>query len=196
MNNITLYKANEDILCIMHNVHSIGWSSLRELSIQRILYLSKVLYYFVHKDDSNIFDYYHFTTTLLGPYSQLISSSIVDLEANEYLEEENNGEIILLKNYPSNFDQVKLEWLTTIIYILGKYGEKRIFGFILKDPVYQDSVDNNSQKDLDTSPDNRTIIILKQFEEAFQKTLKDTSMISSKEYLELYFDYVFSLIIK
>lgn len=48
MTNKELYYANEDILYIVENVKSIGWNSIKEQSIQRIVYLSKVLYTFTH----------------------------------------------------------------------------------------------------------------------------------------------------
>ena len=79
MTNKELYYANEDILYIVENVKSIGWNSIKEQSIQRIVYLSKVLYTFTHSG-KNIFDYYHFSPSLYGPFSGLIENSIIFLK--------------------------------------------------------------------------------------------------------------------
>ena len=79
MTNKELYYANEDILYIVENVKSIGWNSIKEQSIQRIVYLSKVLYTFTHSG-KNIFDYYHFSPSLYDPFSGLIENSIIFLK--------------------------------------------------------------------------------------------------------------------
>lgn len=51
----SLYDANSDILYLIENTKNIGWVSLKEQSIQRVLYLSKVLYTFANHTE-NIFN--------------------------------------------------------------------------------------------------------------------------------------------
>jgi len=194
MNNKFLYDANSDILFIAHNVKHIGWVTIKEQSIQRIIYLSKVLYSFTH-DDENIFDYYHFSKTLHGPYAVIIRDSISFLKSNKFLNFI-EGSIEAVKDSPITLDSTKSGWLQAIILILGKYGENRIFGFTINDPLYKEAVDTNSQKELDaSSPENTTIQVLNDFKIAFEETLNTTAQISKEEYLDLYFEYVFSQII-
>lgn len=197
MNNTELYYANEDVLCVMHHVKVIGWNSIKEQSVQRIMYLSKVLYSFTHTDN-NIFDYYHFSVSLYGPYSSLIENSAIYLKSALYLKEDENSNILYNRESPSkNIDKNKEQWIKTIILILGKYGENRIFGFTINDPLYKEAVETNQQRELDTSsPENKTIKVLNEFKSAFEETLQDTSFISADEYLDLYFEYIFSQIIK
>lgn len=196
MNNNELYYANEDVLCIMHHVKTIGWNSIKEQSVQRIMYLSKVLYSFTHTN-ANIFDYYHFSVSLYGPYSNLIENSIIYLKSGLYLIEDENGSIIYSRENPSEeIDVNKGKWIKTVILILGKYGENRIFGFTINDPLYKEAVETNQQRELDaSSPENKTIKVLNEFRLAFEETLSDTSSISSEEYIDLYFEYIFSQII-
>lgn len=194
MTNNFLYDANSDILFIAHNVKHIGWRTIKEQSIQRIMYLSKVLYSFTHNDD-NIFDYYHFSITLHGPYSVLIRNSIINLKSNRFLNL-NEGSLQAIRESPTGLESEKENWLKSIILILGKYGENRIFGFTINDPLYKEAVDTNSQRELDTSsPENTTIKVLNDFKAAFEETLSTTEQISPEEYLDLYFEYVFSQII-
>lgn len=194
MTNKFLYDANSDILFIAHNVKHIGWVTIKEQSIQRIIYLSKVLYSFTH-DDENIFDYYHFSITLHGPYSVLIRNSIINLKSNRFFNL-NEGSLQAIRESPTGLESTKENWLKSIILILGKYGENRIFGFTINDPLYKEAVDTNSQRELDTSsPENTTIKVLNDFKTAFEETLSTTEQISPEEYLDLYFEYVFSQII-
>lgn len=192
-----LYYANDDVLCIMHHLKSIGWISIKEQSIQRIIYLSKVLYSFTHADD-NIFNYYHFSVSLYGPYSSLIENSVTYLKSGFYLKEDEDGNVMIVRENPTQEHDVnKQNWIKTIILILGKYGENRIFGFTINDPLYKEAVETNLQRELDTSlPENKTIKVLNSFKLAFENTLQNTDSISSEEYLDLYFEYVFSQIIK
>lgn len=196
-NRIEMYHANEDILCIMKNAKLIGWRSIKEQSIQRIMYLSKVLYSFTHSDD-NKYDYYHFSIDLYGPFSALINNSIIFLKSSQYLVDNFEGKLEISRDNDSLvFDQDKDKWIKTIILILGKYGEHRIFAFTIYDPLYKEAVETNQLRVLDTSSvENKTIKVLKAFKKAFEETLKDTSTISAEEYLDLYFEYIFSQIIK
>lgn len=192
-----LYKANDDIIGLMKLVKNIGWSSIREQSIQRTLYLTKVLYTFISEKEDNLFKDYNFSVSVAGPYSSLIYRSIIDLKAREILVEDKEGKIKLVdSNYKTDENSEKYKWLKIIIHILGLYGESKIFGFTINDPLYKEGIETNIQKVLDTSSlENKTVKVLNDFKSAFEDTLDDVSNISREEYLELYFEYIFSKII-
>lgn len=190
-----LIRANEDIVTVTTIAKSMGWGAVSEQSFQRILYLVQVLYSFKHEGE-NIFSYYHFTVTTFGPYSDLIERSLVFLKSSSILREEEEGLVLnTKKEIPLNKD--KVEWLKTVMYMLGKYGEKRLFGFIVNDPSYENATQTNNVDSIDTSsPDSETIKVLKDFKVAFEQSIEDTSAISDEKYIELYFEYIFSEIIK
>ena len=89
----------------------------------------------------------------------------------------------------------KQKWIDVIFLILGKYGESKIFSFIINDPQYEQSVKANLSSEISTDLENDTLKVLHDFKNAFEKTLVDTSTISKEEYISLYFDYLFSQII-
>ena len=190
-----LIRANEDIVTVTTIAKSMGWGAVSEQSFKRILYLVQVLYSFKHEGE-NIFSYYHFTVTTFGPYSDLIERSLVFLKSSSILREEEGGLVLnTKKEIPLNKD--KVEWLKTVMYMLGKYGEKRLFGFIVNDPSYENATQTNNVDSIDTSsPDSETIKVLKDFKVAFEQSIEDTSAISDEKYIELYFEYIFSEIIK
>ena len=195
-NTKELLRANNDIIVLMQIIKNISWTSLREQSVQRTLYLAKVLYTFVYEKETNLFSDYHFSVSISGPYSELISRSLLDLKRREILNEDKEGNISLGNADFEIEDEVnKISWLKTIIYILGLYGENKIFSFTINDPLYKEAIETNSQKELDTSPENKTVRILNEFKNSFEETLDSVSNISKEEYLELYFEYVFSKII-
>lgn len=189
-----LISANEDIVTVSIIAKRMGWKAVSEQSFQRILYLVQVLYSFKHEGE-NIFSYYHFTVTTFGPYSDLIERSLVFLKSSFKLREEEGG-LILSSKKEIPLNQEKVEWLKTVMYMLGKYGEKRLFGFIINDPSYENASQTNNVDGIDTSSDSETLKVLKDFKVAFEQTLEDTSAISDEKYIELYFEYVFSEIIK
>ena len=190
-----LIRANEDIVTVSTVAKRMGWGAVSEQSFQRILYLVQVLYSFKHEGE-NIFSYYHFTVTTFGPYSDLIERSLVFLKSSSKLREEEGG-LVLCSKKEIPLNQEKVEWLRTVMYMLGKYGEKRLFGFIVNDPSYENASQTNNVGGIDTSSaDSETIKVLKDFKIAFEQTLDDTSAISDEKYIELYFEYVFSEIIK
>ena len=192
-----VYRANSDILFLLDSVNQIGWNSLREQSVHRILYISKVLYLFANSGEINVFQDYSFSISDSGPFSELVNSSLIDLKSREMISEDDKGEIrIADKDFEFTPDQARALWLKTIVYILGTYGESKIFNFTIRDPLYQEAVETNSQKELDTSEKNLTITVLNSFKDAFEETLETTSSIDKNEYLELYFEYIFSKIIK
>ena len=89
----------------------------------------------------------------------------------------------------------KVRWIIRILLILGKYGESKIFSFIVNDPLYDKSVKANVDAEIDINPENYTLQVLNDFRKAFEETIVDTSSISKEEYISLYFDFLFSKII-
>ena len=197
---IKLFEVNSDISILFRKIDEIGWDEIRESSIHRILYLSSVLYSFIDNRDKNAFNNYHFSLTPTGPYSEIIERSLVFLKSREIIVEENGG---LLTIDTENLPKVEVErnakrneWFQTVMYILGLYGESKIFGFIIQDPQYKNDFRRNSQTEIDITAENKSVQTLNAFKKAFEETLDDVTGISQKEYLELYFEYVFSRIIK
>lgn len=206
-NNIKeLYSTNDDIIFILNTGLKIGWEEIKPQSINRIIYLSKVLYTFVNNAEPNIINYYHFTSNSSGPFSSIINKSIAYLESNEFTSLDSVGIKLTIpseslnKILDSSFDDVKKqkqEWYKIIMLLLGKYGENKIFSFTINDPLYIENIQSNDPKEIDfESSENKTLNVLNSFKDAFEKSINDTSSISREEYLELYFDYVFSQIIK
>ena len=169
-----LYRANDDIIDLLHLIKNIGWKTIREQSIQRLIYLSKVLYSFVYETNINPYEEYHFSVSVSGPYSELIKRSILDLKVREVIEESQEGDIKLIDNqYKLSENENKIEWLKIIVYIIGLYGESKIFSFTINDPLYKEAVETNSQKELNASAENITIKVLKEFKLAFEETLEN-----------------------
>lgn len=198
----TLTTVNSDILSLANITSKIGWDSIRENSVFRILYLATVLYSFMHPDKQNPFSkVYHFDIDVTGPYSEEIKKSLVFLESNDYLTRYEN-------KFKVNFDRSvnlasietereKEDWFKIIIHLLGLYGESKIYDFVIRDPQYQDYLERNVPKELNTTEDNETIKLLTRFRKSFEKALGDkANIIDDKEYLKLYFEYVFSKILK
>jgi hypothetical protein len=196
---VDLFEVNSDLLDLFKIANEIGWSEFREPSIHRILYLSSVLYSFMNKEDDLAYANYHFSLSLTGPYSEIIDRSITDLKRREIIIEDKPGNLSIdFNNIKEIFssENSKIKWFRIIVYILGLYGEERVFGFVIQDPQYIDDFQRNSQKELDISDQNKTIDILNRFKIAFEETLNDVSEIDDREYLELYFEYIFGKIIK
>lgn len=195
-NRERLMSANVDLMTIIAHTKKMGWDSIGSNSLQRIVYLMKVLYAFNH-DDENVFGLYHFNVSVFGPYSELINNSLTFLLATQRLTGEREGDVRL--NSVDGVDAMpdeKIKWIDTVLLILGKFGESKIFSFIVNDPLYDQSVKSNSDSEIDINPENYTLRVLNDFKKAFEDTLEDTSSISKEEYISLYFDYLFSKIIK
>lgn len=193
-NREELMKANADLMTIIAHAKRIGWDSVGTNSLQRIVYMMKVLYTF-NSDDENEFVYYHFSVSLFGPYSDLVYRGLVYLLSSQRLLGDINGDVSL--NSTDGVDSIseeKIKWIDTILLILGKYGENKIFSFIVNDPLYDQSVKSNLSSEINTAPENITLKVLNDFKKAFEETL-DTSTISREEYISLYFDYLFGQII-
>ncbi len=196
MNKEELVKVNIDIMTIASHAARIGWETVNVSTLQRFIYLLKVLYSF-NSDEENIFKGYHFNVTTFGPYSELIRRSVVFLLANRYLEGEDNGEIRIISNVGvDEMSEERINWIETILLILSKFGENKIFSFIVNDPLYDISVKSNQSSEIQVTSENETLLVLNDFKKAFEETLSDTSSISKEEYISLYFDYIFSQIIK
>lgn len=199
-------RINGDVLTLIKITKEIGWERINILSITRILYLSSVLYTFKYPQEHNPFsDDYHFIVSLRGPYSGNIQISIKFLLANKFIEEikKNSGVFVLGRNpIPDLTDipyiAVKKDWFKVIIYILGIYGEEKIYDFVFRDPEYQDNIQRNAVKnELEIGPNNKTNEILERFKNSFEINLKDQNIeLDDKQYLELYFEYLFSKILK
>ncbi len=190
-----LMLANADMMTIIAHAKRIGWDTVSYNSIQRIVYMMKVLYSFNHEDE-NVFGHYHFNVSIFGPYSEMVDRSLTFLLATQRLVGERDGDVRL--NSSDGVDTLtdnKIRWIDTILLILGKYGESKIFSFIVNDPQYEYSVKSNLSSEINTNSENSTLKILNDFKKAFEDTLKDTSSISKEEYISLYFDYLFSQII-
>ncbi len=197
MNNFEkLMSANADLMTIIAHAKKMGWDSIGSNSLQRIVYLLKVLYAFNHEGD-NDFGLYHFNVSIFGPYSELVDKSLTFLLSSQRLIGEKDGDVCL--NSIDGVDAMseeKVRWIIAILLILGKYGESKIFSFIVNDPLYDKSVKANIDAEIDINPENYTLQVLNDFKKAFEDTLKDTSSISKEEYIGLYFDFLFSKIIK
>jgi uncharacterized protein YwgA len=137
MNKEELVKVNIDIMTIVSHAAKIGWGTINVSSLQRFIYLLKVLYSF-NCDEENIFEGYHFNVTMFGPYSELIRRSVVFLLTNRHLEGDDDGEIRIISNAGvDEMSEERINWIETILLILSKYGESKIFSFIINDPLWK-----------------------------------------------------------
>lgn len=197
MNKDELVKVNIDIMTIAAHARKIGWETISVSTLQRFIYLLKVLYSFINSSENNLFNQYHFNVTTFGPYSELIYRSVVFLLSTRRLEGDMDGDVkIISKDGVDEMDTERINWIDSILLILGKYGENKIFGFIVNDPLYDVSVKSNLPSEIQVTSENETLLVLNDFKKAFEDTLPDTSSISKEEYISLYFDYIFSQIIK
>jgi len=197
------YLIYTDILAIFKNASNIQWKEVRQNSIYRILYLSSVLYSFIYPDKSNPFSIYKFTVDTSGPYDSNISSALDFLIKDDYIKRTSGDDIFGLgKNSSDDIFKIdigleRFEWLKQVMNILGIYGENKIYEFIFRDPQYQTNIKSNTKQRLSTDANNETIKTLRKFQEAFEETLgSKKEAISSQTYLELYFEYIFSKILK
>ena len=58
-----LMSANADVMTIIAHARKIGWETISYNSLQRVVYMMKVLYSFCH-DEANPFGLYHFNVSL------------------------------------------------------------------------------------------------------------------------------------
>lgn len=202
MNNYSeIMLKSEDIYQLISKLTSIGWKSIRESSINRIIYLSAVLYSFRYPDDNNIFENdYKFSVTLSGPEDAEVEKALINLESNEVLEHTELGYALCLEkkiSLTTSQAERKKEWFDDISYIIGIYGEDKIFDFIYRDPEYRKSLNGNSTYNLNLGKDNATVEFLNSFKDAFEEKIVDKRIVlENKKYLELYFEYVFGKILR
>ena len=189
-------KAEEDIFGLLQQSKQIGWLKMNANTIQRIMYLLQVLYSFKY-DGENVFGEYHFTPSIYGPYSSEIDRGIADAQSFERIREENGGLVFSGDDAYVTKDPVKLSWMKSLFLILGRYGEKNVFALTLQDPTYQQAVMSNSTRTLEAYiRTNETITKLHEFKTYFENKIGDKVSLSDEEYLALYFEYIFSQIIK
>lgn len=192
---------SEDIYKLMRILTNIGWKSIRETSINRIIYLSAVLYSFRYSDESNVFEKdYIFTITLSGPGDPDIENALVNLESNDVIEQTEEGYRVsdnACFSFNANQGIRKTKWFEDIAYIVGIYGEDKIYDFIFRDPEYRESLQGNSIYNLNIGEDNTTVKFLNSFKEAFEEKLYDKKdALDNRKYLELYFEYIFGKILR
>lgn len=197
--NKTYYDVSTDILFIFKSAYRVNWQELRESSIYRILYFASVFYSFAFTKSKNPFSTYKFIISNRGPYSSEVSNALLFLikdfltETDEVFEVINPDITNLLKIEGS---QEKFDWIDNVIKILAIYGESRIYDFIFKDPEYQRAIKSNTAQGLDTSIENSSVLTLNKFRKVFEQNVEEAKKASPKVYLQLYFDYVFSKILK
>ncbi|MEK8127862.1 hypothetical protein WMW72_08125 [Paenibacillus filicis] len=198
-----LYRVNGDILSALKTSEDIGWESVTEFSVQRIMYIASVLFSFRHENEFNPFEQdYDFSVSLRGPFSAIIPRSLSFLLANEFIYYTDHKELSLSDRqmpdlYSMPYFKERKDWIESIIYILGIYGEEKIYDFVFRDPQYQDNIQRNSIKEINIKPGNKTDITIRKMKAAFEKSLgSSASELENKKYLDMYFDYVFSKILR
>lgn len=201
--NEVLFRVNGDVLSTLITAEEIGWEAITELSIQRVMYISSVLFSFKFEKKFNPFaSDYDFSISLRGPYSDVIPRSLSFLLASEYITYTYHKELRLTdRPIPDLFSMPyfneRKSWIETIIYILGIYGEEKIYDFVFRDPQYQDNIQRNSIKEINIKAGNKTDITLRKLKGAFEKSLGESAVeLDNKKYLDMYFDYVFSKILR
>ena len=96
MNNYSrIMLKSEDVFQLISKLVEIGWKSIRESSINRIIYLSAVLYSFRYPNEKNIFeDDYNFSVTLSGPEDPEVEEALINLQSNEVIERTDYGYVL------------------------------------------------------------------------------------------------------
>lgn len=194
-------KKSEDIYQLMKKLNDIGWKTIRESSINRIIYLAAVLYSFRYPEEENILqNEYMFSVTLSGPEDAGIENALVNLESNDVIKQTEEGyQICTGATFALSdvFNAKKSEWFDDIAYIIGIYGEDKIYDFIFRDPEYRKTLKGNSVYNLNIGHENATVDFLNGFKAAFEEQIQNKEdMLSNRKYLELYFEYVFGKILR
>lgn len=202
MNNYSrIMIKSEDVFQLISKLVEIGWKSIRESSINRIIYLSAVLYSFRYPNEKNIFEEdYNFSVTLSGPEDPEVEKALINLESNEVIEHTECGYVLGVEknnSFATVREGKKEIWFDDVAYIIGIYGEDKIFDFIYRDPEYRNSLDGNSTYNLNLGKGNATVEFLNSFKMAFESKITDKQItLENKKYLELYFEYVFGKILR
>lgn len=196
---------SSDVYTLIESMNGIGWSHIRESSINRILYISAVVYTFRFPDKKNIYiDSYNFIITLSGPEDADIPGVLTNLLSNEKINCDDKGYYITNEKKEMGYDKLeffkeKKDWIEDMAYIIGIYGEDRIYDFIFRDPEYKTSLKSNSILSLDIKKTNETVKTLNKFKKSFETVLdkdKNIKKLQNRKYLELYFEYVFGTILR
>ena len=193
---------SSDVYVTINSMNNKGWKELKFSSINRILYLTAVFYSFLHSTEQNIFENnYNFTIALRGPEDPNIEKALINLLSNDVIGQNDEGYYIQDSNYINVFENYtffteKSKWIDDISYIIGIYGEDKIYDFVFRDPQYQNSLKTNDLRSLDLSSENETVKFLEQFKNEFEQHMKDDEKLSNRRYLELYFEYVFGKILR
>ena len=202
-NQIMLISA--DIYSVVKSMNNIGWNAIRESSINRILYLSAVMYSFMETEQKNIFSNdYSFVITIGGPEDPNISNAITNLESNEVIERNDTGFALGRVNLENTFNEYPLytekkKWIDDMLYIIGIYGEDKIYDFVFRDPQYQLSLKTNAQYVLDLTANNATVNFLNSFKNDFEnqaKKINQNYSLNNRQYLSMYFEFVFGKILR
>lgn len=191
---------SKDIYCLLCVLKELGWESLRETTINRLIYLSSVLYSFINNESENIYaKNYQFVITLSGPEDAEIEKAIIHLESNDLLKHTDKGYMVINSEYLLIMDDYnkKKAWFKDIAYIISIYGEDKIYDFIFRDPEYRESLLGNSVYNLNIDKNNATVKFLNRFKFEFERMLNDKSVaLDNRKYMELYFEYVFGMILR
>lgn len=192
---------SEDVLLLMKKLQNIGWSTVREASINRIIYLSAVLYSFIYTNKENIFkDDYNFSRSIRGPEDPGIEKALIHLDSNDLIIHTDNGYSINIDEYFFSLSEnykIKEPWFRDIAYILGIYGEDKIFDFIFHDPEYKKSFEVNSVYKLEIGESNDTVKYINEFKDAFEQKIRDAKeKLQDKDYLKFYFEFIFGEILR
>ncbi len=191
---------SKDIYCLLCELKELGWGSLRETSINRLVYLSSVLYSFINNESENIFaKIYKFTITLSGPEDAEIENALTNLESNDLVQHTDKGYMVTedIKIIVDDEYKKKKAWFKDIAYIISIYGEDKIYDFIFRDPEYRESLLGNSVYNLNIDRNNATVNFLNKFKFEFEKVMSDKSFVlDNRKYMELYFEYVFGMILR
>ncbi len=191
---------SKDIYCLLCVLKELGWESLRETTINRLIYLSSVLYSFINNESENIYaKNYQFVITLSGPEDAEIEMALIHLESNDLLKHTDKGYMVINSENLLNMDDYnkKKAWFKDIAYIISIYGEDKIYDFIFRDPEYRESLLGNSVYNLNIDKNNATVKFLNRFKFEFERVLNDKSVaLDNRKYLELYFEYVFGMILR
>lgn len=191
---------SKDIYCLLCVLKELGWESLRETTINRLMYLASVLYSFINKESENIYaKNYQFVITLSGPEDVEIEKALIHLESNDLLEHTDKGYMVIDRGnllIMDDYDKKKA-WFKDIAYIISIYGEDKIYDFIFRDPEYRESLLGNSVYNLNIDKNNATVKFLNRFKFEFERVLNDKSVaLDNRKYMELYFEYVFGMILR
>lgn len=191
---------SKDIYCLLCVLKELGWESLRETTINRLIYLSSVLYSFINNESENIYaKNYQFVITLSGPEDAEIEKALIHLESNDLLKHTDKGYMVINSEnllIMNDYDKKKA-WFKDIAYIISIYGEDKIYDFIFRDPEYRESLLGNSVYNLNIDKNNATVRFLNRFKFEFERVLNDKSVaLDNRKYMELYFEYVFGMILR